>query len=44
VIQQVNHQAVANTRDFSAALGKSGKDDSVLLLVNRDGNTIFLAV
>jgi len=44
VIQQVNHQAVANTRDFSQALGKPGKDDSVLLLVNRDGNTIFLAV
>ncbi len=44
VIQQVNRQAVANTHDFSAALGKSGKDDSVLLLVNRDGNTIFLAV
>jgi hypothetical protein len=34
---------MANTNDFSAALGKSGKDDSVLL-VNRDGNTIFLAV
>ena len=44
VIQQVNRQAIANTRDFSQALGKSGKDDSVLLLVNRDGNTIFLAV
>ncbi len=44
VIQQVNHQSVANTHDFSAALNKSGKDDSVLLLVNRDGNTIFMAV
>jgi serine protease Do len=44
VIQQVNHQSVANTHDFSAALGKSGKDDSVLLLVNRDGSTIFMAV
>jgi serine protease Do len=44
VIQQVNHQAVANVRDFSAAMGKSGKDDSVLLLVDRDGNTLFLAV
>jgi serine protease Do len=47
VIQQVNHQAVANVRDFSQAVGKSGKsgnDDSVLLLVNRDGNTLFLAV
>jgi serine protease Do len=44
VIQQVNHQSVSNVRDFSAAVGKSSKDDSVLLLVNRDGNTIFLAV
>ena len=44
VIQQVNHQSVANVGDFSQALGKSGKDDSVLLLVNRDGNTLFLAV
>lgn len=44
VIQQVNHQSVSNVHDFSAAIGKSSKDDSVLLLVNRDGNTIFLAV
>jgi serine protease Do len=44
VIQQVNHQSVANVRDFSQALSKSGKDDSVLLLVNRDGNTLFMAV
>jgi len=44
VIQQVNHQNVANVRDFRSALNKPGKDDSVLLLVNRDGNTIFLAV
>jgi len=44
VIQQVNHQAVANTRDFSRAVGKSGKDDSVLLLVDRGGSTLFLAV
>jgi serine protease Do len=44
VIQQVNRQAVANVHDFSQALGKHGSDDSVLLLVNRDGSTIFLAV
>ena len=44
VIQQVNQQAVANVRDFSQAVGKSAKDDSVLLLVNRDGNTMFLSV
>lgn len=29
---------------FSQAIGKSGKDDSVLRLVSRDGNTMFLAV
>jgi serine protease Do len=44
VIQQVNHQAVTNTRDFSRAVCKSGKDDSVLLLVDRGGSTLFLAV
>jgi serine protease Do len=44
VIQQVNHQAVSNTREFSAAMSKSNKNDSVLLLVNRDGNTVFVAV
>jgi serine protease Do len=44
VIQQVNHQPVNNTHDFSQALNKHSSDDSVLLLVNRDGNTIFLAV
>jgi serine protease Do len=44
VIQQVNHETVANVRDFSQVIGKSGKDDSFLLLVSRDGNTMFLAV
>jgi serine protease Do len=44
VIQQVNRQPVVNTREFSRALSQSGKDDPVILLVNRDGNTLFLAV
>jgi serine protease Do len=44
VIQQVNHQPVANVKDFGRAVGKSGKDDSVLLLVDRGGSTLFLAV
>ena len=44
VIQQVNHQSVANVKDFGRAVGKSGKDDSVLLLVDRGGTTLFLAV
>jgi serine protease Do len=44
VIQQVNHQAVANVRDYTQAVSTSKKDAPVLLLVNRDGGTMFLAV
>jgi serine protease Do len=43
VIKQVNHQAVANVRQYTQAVSSS-KKDSVLLLVDRNGNTIFLAV
>jgi serine protease Do len=44
VIQQVNHQTVSNMRDYTQAVSTSKKDDSVLLLVDRGGNTLFLAV
>lgn len=42
VIQEVNHKPVRNTSDFEAAM-KNAKDSN-LLLVNRQGNTMFLAV
>jgi len=42
VIQQVNRQPVRNTADFERAL--KGSTDKPLLLVNRNGNTMFLAV
>jgi serine protease Do len=42
VIQQVNHQPVHNTADFQRAVRHSG--DETLLLVNRQGTTLFLAV
>jgi serine protease Do len=41
VIQEVNHQAVTNVTDFDQAVRKAGKDP--LLLVNRQGNTLFIA-
>jgi serine protease Do len=41
VIQEVNHQAVTNVTDFDRAVRKAGKDP--LLLVNRQGNTLFIA-
>ena len=44
VIQQVNHQAVSSVREYSQAVGAAAKDSPVLLLVDRNGNTIFLAV
>ncbi len=44
VIQQVNHKSVASVNDFKQAMNAAGKDNPVLLLVNRQGNTLFLAV
>jgi serine protease Do len=42
VIQEVNHQAVHNVAEFQRAMRHGG--DETLLLVNRQGNTMFLAV
>jgi serine protease Do len=44
VIQQVNHKSISNVKEYSQAVGASGKNDSVLLLVDRNGGTMFLAV
>jgi serine protease Do len=44
VIQQVNHRPVTNMRDYTQAVTASPKGDSILLLVDRDGNTLFFAV
>jgi serine protease Do len=42
VIQEVNHHAVKSTSDFERAVRNS--KDETLLLVNRQGNTLYLAV
>jgi serine protease Do len=42
VIQEVNHKPVRNTSDFESAM-RNAKDDA-LLLVNRQGSTMYLAV
>jgi serine protease Do len=44
VIQQVNKQPVTNVHDFNRAMNKTDKDGSVVLLVDRGGNTLFVAV
>jgi serine protease Do len=44
VIQQVNHQLVASVNDYNHAMGAAKKGQPVLLLVDRSGNSMFLAV
>jgi serine protease Do len=44
VIKQINHQLINNVKDYSQAVGASTKDEPVLLLVDRNGATMFLAV
>ena len=41
VIQEVNHQPVKNISEFQSAMKKAGDDP--LLLVNRQGRTLFIA-
>ena len=41
VIQEVNHQPVKNVSEFQSAVKKAG--DEPLLLVNRRGQTLFIA-
>jgi serine protease Do len=41
VIQEVNHQPVKNVSEFQGAVRKGGSDP--LLLVNREGRTLFIA-
>ena len=44
VIQQVNRKAVSDVSDFKQAIHSAKTDSPLLLLVNRSGNTLFLAV
>ncbi len=43
VIQQVNRQPVTSVKEYSQAVAASKKDEPVLLLVDRNGSTMFLA-
>jgi serine protease Do len=43
VIQEVNRQPVHNVSQFEAALASAG-NNSILLLINRNGNTSFLVI
>jgi len=44
VIQQVNHKPVTSVNEFKQAMNTAGNNNPVLLLVNREGTTLFVAV
>jgi serine protease Do len=43
IIQEINHKPIHNTREYESALGDT-KNQSVLLLINRSGNTSFVVI
>lgn len=44
VIVEINHQPVRNTNDYRRISSKLGKKASALLLINRRGDQLFLAI
>jgi serine protease Do len=44
VIQEVNREAVKTLEEYQKAAHKIKKDETVVLLVNRQGNSLFVAV
>ncbi|HTS76123.1 MAG TPA: DegQ family serine endoprotease [Bryobacteraceae bacterium] len=44
VIQQVNHRTVTNMSEFRQAMNSTTKNNPALLLVNRQGTTLFIAI
>jgi serine protease Do len=44
VIMQINRQPVRNIGDFKRLSGKLSKKDSTLLLINRQGRKLFIAI
>ncbi len=44
VIQEVNHETVATLDEYQKAANKIKKDELAVLLVNRQGNSLFVAI
>ena len=44
VIQEVNHETIKSIDDYQKVAGKIKKDELAVLLVNRQGNSLFVAV
>lgn len=44
LVLEINRQLVRNTRDFNRIAADIGKDESLLLLVNRQGQTLYITI
>ncbi|MCP9454910.1 MAG: DegQ family serine endoprotease [Nitrospira sp.] len=44
VIQEVNHETIKTIEDYQKAAAKIGKEDLAVLLINRRGNNLFVAL
>ena len=44
VIQEINRQAISGPKDYDAAAAKIKKEESAVLLVSRQGNSIFIVM
>ena len=44
VIQEVNRQAITGVKDYEAAAAKVKKDENAVLLVSRQGNSLFIVI
>ena len=44
VVQEINRQPVHSVKEYEAAAGKIKKEENAVLLVNRQGNSIFIVI
>ena len=44
IVREINRQPVRNTGDFKRLSGKLLKKNSILLLINRQGRKLFIAI
>src|SRR5262249_24285402 len=44
VVQEVNHKPVRTVADFRSQLSAARETNPILLLVNRDGHTVYVAI
>jgi serine protease Do len=44
VIQEVNRKAIQSAEDYERAVSKIGESDTVLLLIYRDGGSVYLTI